>query len=307
MHRQVIGLLFLLLSGCGTSCASDVVSARSMIRFSQSDAEIEQACIYDLTVCTVFQGEARFLREWIEYHRLVGVQHFILFNDRSTDNFRQVLRPYIDEGVVELFDCPCPKSSDGTKWTKYQQRVVSTFIQLTRGVSRWVALIDTDEFIVPSDTDSLVEYLSDYEALGQVYIKWVMFGTSYVPRIPDDKLMLEVLTLRGNFNPKIFLGKSIVKPHRVIYPNVHSCGLLPGYTTHHHQPIEFPEIRIFHYAFRDEDFLLNVKVPRRQKWLGDSWDPQERENRLKAYNQVEDLTMFRFVPQLRERIFGDDS
>ncbi|KIC71464.1 hypothetical protein DB44_DM00010, partial [Candidatus Protochlamydia amoebophila] len=32
--------------------------------------------IYDLSVCAIFKNEAPYLKEWIEYHRLIGVKHF---------------------------------------------------------------------------------------------------------------------------------------------------------------------------------------------------------------------------------------
>ena len=40
---------------------------------------------------TLFRNEARHLEEWIEYHRLVGVEHFWLYDDASQDNWSDVL------------------------------------------------------------------------------------------------------------------------------------------------------------------------------------------------------------------------
>ena len=61
---------------------------------------------HQLCACAVFQNEARFLKEWIEYHRLVGVEKFYLYNNNSTDAFNTVLYPYLNNGVVELIDWP---------------------------------------------------------------------------------------------------------------------------------------------------------------------------------------------------------
>ena len=38
-----------------------------------------------LAICAVYRNEAPYLREWIEFHRLVGVERFFLYNNRSTD------------------------------------------------------------------------------------------------------------------------------------------------------------------------------------------------------------------------------
>lgn len=51
-------------------------------------------------VCLRFRDEARFLEEWIEYYLAAGVDHFLLYNNFSIDNYQQVLRPYQDRGRV---------------------------------------------------------------------------------------------------------------------------------------------------------------------------------------------------------------
>ena len=44
--------------------------------------------MYDLSVCAIFKDEASYLKEWIEYHKLVGVQHFYLYeNENESDDF----------------------------------------------------------------------------------------------------------------------------------------------------------------------------------------------------------------------------
>jgi hypothetical protein len=57
-----------------------------------------------LAACAIYLNEAPNLQEWIEFHRLVGVERFYLYNDNSTDDHRAVLAPYVDEGIVVLKD-----------------------------------------------------------------------------------------------------------------------------------------------------------------------------------------------------------
>ncbi len=59
---------------------------------------------YELGIASQFRDEAPYLKEWVEYHRMVGVDHFWLYNNSSIDNWEEVLQPYIDEGLVEVFD-----------------------------------------------------------------------------------------------------------------------------------------------------------------------------------------------------------
>ena len=51
---------------------------------------------YTVAVCAIFKNESVFLKEWLEYHLLIGVEHFYLYNNFSEDNYQDILAPYLD-------------------------------------------------------------------------------------------------------------------------------------------------------------------------------------------------------------------
>ncbi|MBQ7543421.1 MAG: glycosyltransferase family 2 protein [Synergistaceae bacterium] len=53
-----------------------------------------------LAFVLIAKNEAPYIAEWIGFHRKQGVSHFIIYDNESTDNFREVLSPYIDAGLV---------------------------------------------------------------------------------------------------------------------------------------------------------------------------------------------------------------
>jgi hypothetical protein len=55
-----------------------------------------------LSVCAIFRDEGPYLREWIEFHRLQGVEHFYLYDNLSTDDGPEILAPYVETGIVTL-------------------------------------------------------------------------------------------------------------------------------------------------------------------------------------------------------------
>ena len=59
---------------------------------------------YNVSICGIFKNEGKYLREWIEFHKIVGVEHFYLYNNNSEDNFREILEPYIEDGLVTLVE-----------------------------------------------------------------------------------------------------------------------------------------------------------------------------------------------------------
>src|SRR5207248_1398805 len=131
-----------------------------------TDHAIEAGCAFDLAIGAVFQNEAPYLKEWIEFHRMMGVQRFVLVNDRSTDHYLDVLRPYIETGEVAVFDHPCPLDLQGRDWPQYQLAVVRALCRALTGVMRWRALIGIDEFIVPSASVDLITLLNGFEDHG---------------------------------------------------------------------------------------------------------------------------------------------
>ena len=61
-----------------------------------------------LAACTIYRDAASYLAEWIEFHRLVGVERFFLYDNGSADDHREVLAPYVDEGIAVVHDWPLP-------------------------------------------------------------------------------------------------------------------------------------------------------------------------------------------------------
>jgi len=97
---------------------------------------------YELAIAAMFQNEGPYIKEWIEYHRMVGVDHFWLYNDASTDNWHEVLAPYISEGVVEVVDWP---SGSFLNFINTQWRAAIDAIEKANGCAKWLAFIDIDE------------------------------------------------------------------------------------------------------------------------------------------------------------------
>ena len=122
-----------------------------------------------MQVCmvTVLQDEARWLPEWLEYHLALGVGHFFLYDDGSTDTLEASLGPYREAELVTLTNVsslgPPPTHVLTRGWNdagEPQQREVIFAPQYlairhataTHGhLCRWMAFFDVDEFVaVPS-------------------------------------------------------------------------------------------------------------------------------------------------------------
>lgn len=137
---------------------------------------------YNVSVLAIFKNEARYFPEWIEFHKIVGVDHFYLYNNNSDDNYEEMLKPYIEEGTVTL-----------VQWPKNQAQMecYQDGIARFREETKWMAIIDLDEFIVPNETDTIYDFLQKFEDKPAVLGYWKFFGASGLMERPDDGLVVE--------------------------------------------------------------------------------------------------------------------
>lgn len=261
---------------------------------------------WELAIAAMFQDEARWLKEWLEYHLLTGVQHFYLYNNLSKDNYQDVLRPYIDRGVVELNEWPYVS---GNTYDAAQCEAYCDALSRARNTVKWLALIDVDEFLVPVRDADLISVLMPFESdstIGGICAAWVCFGTSCVRRIPQDRLMIETLVLSGEgleppgqFPWDQGTFKSIVRAERTdSIKSPHMALYNAGYS---HVPLFHDLIQINHYWTKDDAFFNEVKVPRNARrgvpvetsilWAA----AMNKETRMSA-------PILRFVPTLRNRM-----
>lgn len=253
----------------------------------------------------LFQQEAPYLREWIEYHKLMGVEHFYLYNNNSSDNYLEILKPYIDAGEVDLIDWPSPQHAN---WTPFQYGALNDAVNRASKETRWLAIIDIDEFFLPLDWCSLTEMLDEHEEYGQIVVMWRYYGTSNVEKIPEDKLLIETLLHREEFIPgKVNQSKPIVKPQLIEKADIHECRLKPNHMTKYYNDgqQEYPPVLLNHYWTRDLNFLLNVKRERQERHKRVKWTEEDIQHYSNIYNEVFDEIMLFFVPYVREAMFGE--
>jgi Glycosyltransferase family 92 len=259
---------------------------------------------YQLSICALFQDEAPYLKEWIDFHIKVGVEHFWLYNNLSKDNFREIIAPYIEKGIVELIEWRKPCTNSRSDCPLMQYGAYNDAIQRSLYKTRWLAVIDSDEYLFPVEKNSLIDFLEDYEDYSAIGVNWIMFGTSHVPYLAPHEKMLEKLVWRARLDhPLHKTVKCIVKPKHVsLYANPHFPVLKPGFIQVNPDKIPFDgprtdycsfnKIRLNHYWTRDEAFLSKVKIPRYLRLSGN--DLQSLLGIAAELNEVYDTDISKF-------------
>ena len=275
-----------------------LAASSSLITPYEKNREQQNPC--EIAICCLFQNEALWLKEWIEFHRLIGVEHFYLYNNLSTDNYLEILTPYIDAGIVELFNFPIFPLKNWDQPTAYNHA-----LDLARGKNEWLAIIDTDEFITPMTCDDLKDFLRAHKQFAGIYAKWQLFGTSNIRTLNPGELMIEKLRYKcPPHHEENKWGKSIVQPLLTkTSDSPHFCSYIEGGHCWF-PPIE--AIVINHYFVRTEDFLYNVKLARLRQWAMHAfYNPNKLLNFLPTLNSTKDDSMQRYVAPLKQILFEE--
>lgn len=148
--------------------------------------------LHDLSVVAIIKNEGHYLKEWIDYHIAAGVDHFYLYDNESSDDTREILKPYIEDRLVDLFsvsgeDMQMPAYNDAVRKFKF--------------TTRYMAFIDVADFIFPKTSQSISEVVDevlsgDQRAAG-LAINWQIFGSNNLKKANYSKGVLERFTRRA--------------------------------------------------------------------------------------------------------------
>lgn len=267
-------------------------------------------CNYYLSVVAIFKNESLYLKEWIEYHLIVGVEHFYLYNNNSEDNYLDVLRPYINRGIVSLKD-----------WPEYpgQVKAYKDWYDNKRDESNWVALIDLDEFICPRYVNNMRSWLEKYSKYPMVLAYWKFFGTSGIFDFENDKPMIEQLT--SSYEKPINMGKILYNTRYDIYTfdkgMMHICyGKCNGMRI---PPIneQYNFVMWDIHGFKNRQLTLQLnhywsrsynayrKKKNRGGGMSGKWVTDEIFWRNESANVTKDYTIFKYLLKLKINIYDN--
>ncbi|MDN3557458.1 glycosyltransferase family 2 protein [Halomonas maura] len=226
-----------------------------------------------LGVAAIVKNELADLREWLAFHLAVGVSHFLIADNESSDGTREYLQLLESLGLVTRVEVPTV-GEEKPQLPAYRELLARCPADLDL-----LAFIDADEYLLPlaskEAAPSLLPWLADVfadEAVGALALNWACFGSSGA-RFREEGLVIERFRQRA---PRTFRTnrhyKSIVRPDCVgKFLNPHHVELSRGhYVNGQGDPLEPLEARpglsrqvvwagarVNHYIIKSvEEFLL---------------------------------------------------
>ena len=206
-------------------------------------------------VCTMFKGDHFELAQWIEYHRLIGFQHFLIYLHDAHDVQNSTTLPDAGDITYIPWDFASLDDHKGSIMHQAVQQMDCIQRAQARNVT-WLALHDMDEYFQILDNSTLEEILASHvgdEQMGGLQLPSWFFGEN-----PSESSSIGGNETRQLVIDSIWRGKTsyrdgranagrekmIVRPRQVVYFACH-CIVLGG-------PMKAePRIRLDHFKLRE--------------------------------------------------------
>lgn len=286
--RRIVDALFIPIGLIGYIASKKITKNEKMVN--------------EIDVCIIVKNEARYIKEWVEYHRLIGIKNFYIFDNDSDDNLKEILAPYMERGFVHY---------EVIHGHVRQLDAYNLSLRIARKKKHYLLALDADEFIfLPNPKDNLIDVVNDIFMdngnVGGIVFNWVIFGSSGYEKM-QDKLITQTYFYRSQYDFKFNKHvKTLVDPQKTIsFINPHFACYKSGFYAvnlsnikvdgPYSKPINKPKVRINHYFTKSkEEFMA-----KRARGMADNNNIRdikdyEKHNR----NEIFDDSMRRYAEKL---------
>ncbi len=271
-----------------------------------------------LLACVVIcRGEDDYLVEWLEFHRMMGVEHFFVYDNGVQPSTKLLLDPYIAEGLVSHIPFPnLDWPGLRRQWFDYSRPSVQEIayghcITQYHRHYHFLLKIDVDEFVYPAQQRhaTLVEAMRELDLATTIGIEIPMrdFGSNHHTRKPDGLVIESYTKTRAGTrecksigNAAFIARKPLSNPHYFTY-RVSLRQRLSG-ATKVRSDSAAALFRLNHYFTKSrEEYVRKGEIN-----AGGYMAGKESLSQFLAINRdanrTENREILRFVPTLRQRL-----
>ena len=168
-------------------------------------------------ICTLGKKENRYIREFVQYYENYEIDQIILYDNNEIDGerFEEVIKDYIDKGLVKLIDWRGRNRSMIRVWNDCYLNNFDKF--------DWLIFYDIDEYIFLKNYTSIKAFLKEpkFKKCQKIYLNWVIHTDNnliyYDNRTLHERFPEVELNARNKNKNCYGSVKSILKGH---IPNV---------------------------------------------------------------------------------------
>lgn len=176
---------------------------------------------FNTTICLLIKDENEYINEWLQWHIGIGFEHFYIYDNGS--------KIPIKKSVFEQYSQFCTLIDFSSGYSCLQPDCYNHALQKYGSTTKWMAFIDTDEFIRTIDGRDINSFLRDYEQFDGLYVKWIMYNASGQWH-KNNRPQRERFTHISDYDKWKPCGKSIIQPSKVKAMGTHfPSGIIGQY------------------------------------------------------------------------------
>ena len=100
---------------------------------------------HTVSVYTMLRDQTHRVIEWIEYHLMIGIEHFYLYDHLSSDSLDSFLQPYLEKNIVTIVRWPYQPLKDH-HWNMVQSAAMNHALKNFGPFNKWMGYFDVDEY-----------------------------------------------------------------------------------------------------------------------------------------------------------------
>ena len=160
------------------------------------------------SIAVIVKNEARYIREFILFYQATGADRIYIYDNDSTDDLTEQIEPFVKSGFAVYRRWP---------GSTVQTAAYRDAVRRTRRRTRWLALVDADEFLF-SPKGKMPDQLRNYESFAVIGVNWLVFGPNGHRDRPPGLVM-------KNYNERIADDYSMMNCHikSVVQPGIVLC------------------------------------------------------------------------------------
>ncbi len=211
---------------------------------------------YHLTMCTMTKNMDRYIPDWLNYHKYLGVEHVIIYDNAINSTLPRTANRFVSSGFLTIIPWTHRHTPSKT-YLEVQVASENDCMWRYKHTSKWVIKSDVDEFLQPMDPNrtKITDYLNDDQfnlnTLGSIRVQNWFFcrhrALNYEGLKPlrGMRSVFERNLVRNAKPSAINRGrdKAIARPGNIHYYKIHGVKL--GGDTITLSPTK--EMRLVHY------------------------------------------------------------
>jgi hypothetical protein len=249
--------------------------------------------MYYFTIGAIFKNESHILKEWVLHYLNHGVEHIILIDDNSEDNYIDEIKEFIDNNKVTLYINSLTDRKLGIQSIKYNY-----YFKKHIKETKWFGIVDLDEFMYSPKCINITDVLKKYEDVRQLQINWVHFGSSNHIKQPTN--VVENFLYRGKYNDIKNGPNGRYNSHKSIVNCMISKNIVFDIHTHICDNSKLSlnvsfnkkqyDLLINHYAIQSLEYWKNIKMTRGD--VNKYYDTQNWQRNFELFKEMDNNEIF---------------